>query len=293
MLYWILLVYLVVAFFFPIVGWLAAICMIAPVWMSIYKGRHWCGNYCPRGNFYDKLIYKLSRKKTIPAFLRRKAFRALMVGVIFTMFGIQMTLSWGNFPAMGRVFWNIIFLTTLVGITLGIVYSPRAWCTFCPMGSLSACVAPKHKKDADKKRRKKEEKHARKEAKRALEERERARKDEAKRNQDKEKADRKDKKHPQQSKDISNGECNSLSNTASHPTTAAPAIHTLEKPRRKGFLTIHITDACIQCKKCAKACPMQLKPYLAKGLAEGFMDTDCIKCGKCIEVCPKKCITLE
>ena len=25
---------------------------------SIYKGRWWCGNVCPRGNMYDRLLDK-------------------------------------------------------------------------------------------------------------------------------------------------------------------------------------------------------------------------------------------
>lgn len=117
--------------------------MIAPVLFSMFKGRYWCGNFCPRGNFYDKIMYKISRKKKIPPFLKNKYFRAFMVFFIFTMFTIQMHSAWGDWNAIGRVFWNIIFVTTVVGITLSISYSPRAWCSFCPMGSLSALVAPK------------------------------------------------------------------------------------------------------------------------------------------------------
>lgn len=146
MLFWILLAYLVIAFFFPAVGLVAIICMIGPVWMSVYRGRHWCGNICPRGSFYDHVISHISRKRKIPAFIRSVGFRLFMVLFIFAMFGIQMYFAWGDWGAMGRVFWVIILVTTLVGIALGFFYSPRAWCTFCPMGTLSAWVAPRHAK---------------------------------------------------------------------------------------------------------------------------------------------------
>lgn len=43
MMYWILLVYLVVAYFIPEVGVIALICMIGPVVMAVRKGRYWCG----------------------------------------------------------------------------------------------------------------------------------------------------------------------------------------------------------------------------------------------------------
>lgn len=144
MLYWILLIYLVVGYFYPIIGWLAIVCMIGPVLTSVFRGRYWCGNICPRGSFYDKVIARISLNKRIPRFLRTVAFRSFMVLFIFTMFGIQMFFAWGNWSAMGRVFWLIILVTTIIGVVLGFVYSPRAWCTFCPMGSLSALVAPRH-----------------------------------------------------------------------------------------------------------------------------------------------------
>lgn len=95
-LYWILIVYLIVGFFYPVIGFLAVICMIAPVAFAVRKGRWWCGNACPRGNFYDRLLAKYSPHKPIPAFVRTKGFRIFMVMFIFTMFGIQMYRAWGD-----------------------------------------------------------------------------------------------------------------------------------------------------------------------------------------------------
>lgn len=66
-----------------------------------------------------------------------------MVLFIFTMFGVQMYFAWGDWNAMGRVFWNIILITTIVGVTLSFIYAPRTWCSFCPMGTLSSWVTPR------------------------------------------------------------------------------------------------------------------------------------------------------
>ena len=110
-LYWILLVYLAIGFFYPIIGFVAIICMIAPVAFAVRKGRWWCGNACPRGNLYDRFLSKYSPHRPIPAFVRKPAFRIFMVLFIFTMFGVQMTLAWGDWNAMGRVFWMIILIT--------------------------------------------------------------------------------------------------------------------------------------------------------------------------------------
>lgn len=142
-LYIILFVYLLVGWFYPVVGLLALICMIAPVAFAVKRGRWWCGNACPRGSMYDHLLAKYSPHRPIPSFVRTFGFRLFMVMFIFTMFGVQMYFAWGDINAMGRVFWNIILATTIVGIVLSFIYAPRTWCSFCPMGTLSAWVSPK------------------------------------------------------------------------------------------------------------------------------------------------------
>lgn len=142
-LYWIIFAYLVIAFFFPVVGLLALICMIAPVAFAIRKGRWWCGNACPRGSMYDRLLSKYSPHRPIPAFVRTFGFRLFMVLFIFAMFGAQMYFAWGDWNAMGRVFWIIILVTTVVGVVLSFIYAPRTWCSFCPMGTLSSWVSPR------------------------------------------------------------------------------------------------------------------------------------------------------
>ena len=38
-LYWILLAYLVAGYFYPVIGFLALVCMIAPVAFAVRKGR--------------------------------------------------------------------------------------------------------------------------------------------------------------------------------------------------------------------------------------------------------------
>lgn len=142
-LYWILLIYLVVGYFYPVIGFLALICMIAPVAFAVKKGRWWCGNACPRGSLYDRVLSKYSPHRQIPAFVRLRAFRIFMVMFIFTMFGVQMYRAWGDWSAMGRVFWTIILVTTVVGVVLSFIYAPRTWCSFCPMGTLSSWVTPR------------------------------------------------------------------------------------------------------------------------------------------------------
>ncbi len=143
-LYWILLAYFVAGYFYPVVGFVALICMVAPVAIAIYKGRWWCGNACPRGNAFDRLLAKYSPHRPIPKFVRSFGFRLLMVLFIFSVFAVQMYFAWGDVNAMGRVFWFVILVTTIVGVILSFVYAPRTWCSFCPMGTLSAWLSPRN-----------------------------------------------------------------------------------------------------------------------------------------------------
>ncbi|BBB89653.1 MAG TPA: 4Fe-4S binding protein [Methylomusa anaerophila] len=144
-LFWILLAFLGVGLVYPAIGIIALTCMIAPVAVAPFRGRYWCGNYCPRGSFYDHVLAKLSPKRKIPAPFSHTAFRAFMVLFIISVFTVQMVYAWEDWAAVGRVFVQIILITTIVGVVLGLVYHQRAWCSFCPMGTLASWISQRKK----------------------------------------------------------------------------------------------------------------------------------------------------
>ncbi|MFD3158594.1 4Fe-4S binding protein [Haloimpatiens sp. FM7330] len=119
----------------------AVICMIAPIIVALTgRGRFWCGNICPRGNFYDRVISRYSNNKKVNKFLKSIYFRLGVIIFMFTMAGTGIKNSWGNTIAMGMVFYRLIVVTTIVGIILAFVYNHRVWCNFCPMGSIAAFI---------------------------------------------------------------------------------------------------------------------------------------------------------
>lgn len=143
-LYWLLLGYIVAGWFWPVVGWALLFYIIGTVATAYCRGRWWCGHVCPRGNMYlASLLAKYSPHRQIPPFVRTFGFRLLVVIVVFTSFGIGIYNTWGDIPAMGGVFWRMILITTLIGIVLSFIYAPMTWCSFCPMGTLAAWVAPR------------------------------------------------------------------------------------------------------------------------------------------------------
>ena len=140
--YFILLAYLVAAYFYMPLGMIAVICMLAPLLFAFAKkGRYWCGNFCPRGNFYQNVVSKFSFNRPIPAFLKSWAFRIFMVLFIIGNFSLGIYKNWGNAAGIGMVFYRIIVITTIVGIITGVIFKPRTWCTFCPMGTLATLIS--------------------------------------------------------------------------------------------------------------------------------------------------------
>ena len=119
----------------------AVFCMIAPVIVSIAQGRFWCGNLCPRGNFYDNVVSRFSNKRKPPKFLKSYYFRAIILIIMMTMFISGVSKNLGNLYGIGMVFYRMIVVTTIIGIALSLVYNHRTWCNFCPMGTLASITS--------------------------------------------------------------------------------------------------------------------------------------------------------
>ena len=137
----VLLIFCMVGLIYPVIGIGALICMVAPVIGAFFKGRKWCGSYCPRGSFNDIVLSKLTFKKKTPALFKENWFRMVLLILILCGFGIQLLFAWGDLARVGQVFVRMIISTTLVAIFLGIGFSARTWCGICPMGTLAHYTA--------------------------------------------------------------------------------------------------------------------------------------------------------
>ena len=140
-LFWIMLTFLAVGYFYPPIGGAALICMLAPVAVAARRGRYWCGNWCPRGSFYDHVASRFSPHRPVPAVFQSRGFRLFMVLFILTVFSVQMYFAWGQPAAIGLVFLRLIMVTTLAGLILAAIYHERTWCNFCPMGTMASWLS--------------------------------------------------------------------------------------------------------------------------------------------------------
>ncbi|MBK1812173.1 4Fe-4S binding protein [Clostridium sp. YIM B02505] len=119
----------------------AIICMIAPIIISIFKGRFWCGNLCPRGSFYDNVVSKFSGKRKPPKLFKSYYFKAIVLTIMMAVFIPGVYKNWGDLYGIGMVFYRLIVVTTIIGVVLSLIYNHRTWCSFCPMGTLASIVS--------------------------------------------------------------------------------------------------------------------------------------------------------
>ncbi|MGL5693241.1 MAG: 4Fe-4S binding protein [Peptostreptococcaceae bacterium] len=167
--------YLILGFFNILFAWLGMICFLVPLMMSIFGGKKaYCNNYCGRGQLFDVLgnKFKLSRYKDIPKWLRSKWFRYGFLAFFMTMFismiantyfvfkGVNnlqevVTVLWTfklpwNWVDVSNVtpwvvqfafgFYSVMLTSTILGLITMILFKPRSWCTYCPMGSMTQSI---------------------------------------------------------------------------------------------------------------------------------------------------------
>lgn len=165
--------YLILGFFNILFAWLGLICFFVPLLISIIKGnKAYCNRYCGRGQLFELLGNKLglSRQRNIPPFIRSKWFRYGFLLFFLTMFGNMLFTTYLVFSEVHSVrevvkilwtfkvpwsfayhgttiapwvvqfafgFYSIMLTSTILGLLTMVLYKPRSWCVYCPMGTMT------------------------------------------------------------------------------------------------------------------------------------------------------------
>ena len=177
-------VYLTLGFFNILFAWLGMICFITPLSIAIIKGnKAYCNKYCGRGQLFSLLggRFCLSRKKDMPKWMRSPYFRYGFLSFFLTMFGIMIfntylvfagaelkqvvTLLWTfklpwHWAYHGTIiapwvaqyafgFYSVMLTSTLLGLVTMVLFKPRSWCVYCPMGTMTQmiCKIKAHNKE--------------------------------------------------------------------------------------------------------------------------------------------------
>ena len=169
-------IYLVMGFFNILFAWLGLACFFIPLVISVVKGtKGYCNNYCGRGQLFALLggRFGLSRKKDMPKWMKSKWFRYGFLIFFFIMFfqmlwntylvfaGAQdlrqvVTLLWtfkvpwhwayhGTLISDGVAqfafgFYSVMLTSTVLGFVTMILFKPRSWCVYCPMGTMTQLI---------------------------------------------------------------------------------------------------------------------------------------------------------
>ena len=182
-LYIVSIVYLIFGIFNILFAWLGLLCFSIPLIMSFAgNGKGYCNKYCGRGQFLHILgnKFNLSRNKSMPRFMVSKWFRYGFLAFFMTMFSImiyntylvfsgvnglrevvkilwtwKMPWDWANTgmvsPWIAQFafgFYSIMLTSTILGLATMLLFKPRSWCVYCPMGTMTQGISKiKHRNE--------------------------------------------------------------------------------------------------------------------------------------------------
>lgn len=174
--------YLILGFFNILFAWVGLLCFFIPLFLAIAGwDKVYCNRYCGRGQLFALIGGRLglSRKKDVPAFLKSKWFRYGFLVFFFIMFFLMLwntylvfsgtrelkqvvTLLWTfklpwHWAYHGTAvpawvaqfsfgFYSVMLTSTVLGLFTMVLFKPRSWCVYCPMGTMTQliCKAKKH-----------------------------------------------------------------------------------------------------------------------------------------------------
>lgn len=168
--------YLVLGLFNILFAWLGLLCFLIPLIISLAgRGKTYCNIYCGRGQLLnlmgDKL--KLSKYRDIPNFLRSKWFRYGFLTFFMSMFVVMLFNTYLVFKGANELkeviqilwtfklpwnwvdtsmvspwvaqfafgFYSMMLTSTILGIITMLLYKPRSWCVYCPMGTMTQLIS--------------------------------------------------------------------------------------------------------------------------------------------------------
>src|SRR6056297_718560 len=101
---------------YPVLGYFMLVVMGTLFITSIFRGRWFCGNLCPRGSYFDYGIIKISKKRKIRSsvssmWVRVPVFTAM---ITFMMYRISVTFAAQNtFELIGTILVSMCIMTTI------------------------------------------------------------------------------------------------------------------------------------------------------------------------------------
>ena len=170
------LTYLVLGFFNILFAWLGLLCFFIPLILAVAGGKKgYCNRYCGRGQLFSLLggRFGLSRRKDIPGWMKSKGFRYGFLAFFMTMFVSMLWNTWLVFAGAESLkqvvtllwtfklpwhwahhgtllsdgvaqfafgFYSVMLTSTVLGLVTMVLFKPRSWCVYCPMGTMTQLI---------------------------------------------------------------------------------------------------------------------------------------------------------
>ena len=173
---WILeLVYFSLGFFNILFAWLGLCMFLIPLFLALAGwDKAYCNRYCGRGQLFALLGANagLSHWRNVPAWLRSNVFRYGFLLFFMLMFANMLHTTWlvysgaenlkqfvtllwtfklpWHWAYSGNVtpwiaqfafgFYSVMMTSTVLGILSLLLWKPRSWCVYCPMGTMTQTI---------------------------------------------------------------------------------------------------------------------------------------------------------
>ena len=170
------LLYLILGFFNIFFAWLGLLCFFLPLLISLVRGnKGYCNRYCGRGQLFGLLggRFGLSRRRDVPRWMKSRAFRYGFLIFFLVMFlqmlwttalvfggsrGLSQTVTllwtfrlpwhWAYHGTLFRDgvaqfafgFYGVMLTSTVLGLITMVLFKPRSWCVYCPMGTMTQLI---------------------------------------------------------------------------------------------------------------------------------------------------------
>lgn len=130
-------------YFWPLLGYIAVAMLVFMLTLSLFRGRYYCGWFCPMGAFFERFLSVVSRKlKMLPLF-KAGWFKWLVFVLMMGLLTSRLILTNGDPRKIGAAFVMMWTISTIMAIGLGLVWKPRSWCSICPMALFQGLIAPR------------------------------------------------------------------------------------------------------------------------------------------------------
>jgi polyferredoxin len=107
---------------------------------NMRSSRSFCAGFCPNGRSLSVVFKRTSKHKKLPSFLASREFRRMLCALMMFCVISLLARSNGSLAAIGKVFWAIYLASIGISTIAGLLWKPRAWCAFCPMGTLQDTI---------------------------------------------------------------------------------------------------------------------------------------------------------